>query len=190
MNLCIFGDSIVYGTSVGAGESWSGLLGAYFDTKYEWSKVYALGIGGDRTDLLLKRFQTEAEARKPDAILFSIGINDSRFHTKIPPEIFKENLVQIATLALNITPKVAFIGLTSIDESQTFKPPGEPYHQNAIIAIYDKIIEEFSAKNKLSYLSIAEVLQPGDFSDGLHPNAQGHKKLFDKILPFVESWLK
>lgn len=68
-------------------------------------------------------------------------------------------------------------------------PVGEPRHTNAAIALYDQIIAKVCVAVGAPYLSVADVVTQADLSDGLHPNARGHKKLFNKILPFVEKLL-
>ena len=41
--------------------------------------VYNLGISGDNTIGFLIRIEVEAKSRKPNFIIFSIGINDAQF---------------------------------------------------------------------------------------------------------------
>ena len=38
-----------------------------------------MGVSGDTSDDLIKRFPIECQSRRPDIIIIAIGINDSRY---------------------------------------------------------------------------------------------------------------
>ena len=81
--ICVFGDSIAWGAVDPENGGWVSSLRNYFESKSLRADldtdVYNLGISGDNTDDLLERFDVEVEARKPDTIVFAIGINDAQF---------------------------------------------------------------------------------------------------------------
>ena len=86
MNLLIFGDSITWGAWDEEG-GWAQRIKSFADKKaatlnYDnYTSVYCLGVSGDNTFDLLKRFETEVRARideeEKTLILIEIGINDS-----------------------------------------------------------------------------------------------------------------
>lgn len=39
---------------------------------------------------------------------------------------------------------------------------------------YDNSLKEFFKENKIKFIPMQDVLQKGDFIDGLHPNQKGH----------------
>lgn len=190
MALCIFGDSIVYGRGARLAESWATLLRTHLEAKNPQYRVYALGIPGQRTDQLLERFVPEARAREAQAVLFAIGINDAKHTQRITPDIFEQNLRKLHQQAVALVPRVAFLGLTRINDAAMTAPVGEPRHTNAAIQVYDKIIEKVCGSLNTPYLPLAHTLEISDLADGLHPNATGYQKMFQKILPFVENWLQ
>ncbi|MDO8604451.1 MAG: GDSL-type esterase/lipase family protein [bacterium] len=195
--ITIFGDSITYGAVDPEGGGWATRLRNYFESVGarvdKDVDVYNLGISGDNTDDLLFRFKTEMIARKPDIIIFAIGINDSQFvvsknQSRIPIEKFKENLVRLAGQAREITNKIVFVGLTVVDESKTSPIPWnlDKRYTNKDIERYDIALQEFTQKENLAYIDTRGVLGMGDLSDGLHPNTSGHKKMFEYLKGKIE----
>ena len=43
-------------------------------------------------------------------------------------------------------------------------------------------LKELCKNNKIKYIPMQEVLEKVDFIDGLHPNHNGHKKIFEYII--------
>ncbi|MGM5484950.1 MAG: SGNH/GDSL hydrolase family protein [Nanobdellota archaeon] len=58
-----FGDSITFGRGVVPSRGWTNSLKEYFESKDFYNVLYNLGIPGDSSTDLLKRFETEAKAR-------------------------------------------------------------------------------------------------------------------------------
>ena len=67
MIISIFGDSIVWGAHDLKLGGWVNRLRLYFNNKGDYeTDVYNNGISGDYIKDVLKRFDTEAQARNPD----------------------------------------------------------------------------------------------------------------------------
>jgi lysophospholipase L1-like esterase len=156
--------------------------------------VYNLGVSGDNSNDLEERFKTEVKARKPDVILFSIGTNDSQYikHTKNPRVSitqFKKKLVRIIkeTRECNIE-KVMFIELIPVVENKVMPIPWSPskFYDNQNIKKYNQIIKEVAEENDVPFCPMFDLLKEEDLDDGLHPNTQGHKKMFKRIKNFLE----
>jgi lysophospholipase L1-like esterase len=192
MRICIFGDSIVHGVMDAEMGGWANRLMCYFQEhwdEYEVS-VYPLGIDGDTTSGLLKRFDVEASARLPDCIVFAIGINDAVFREGDRVEIelkgFEKNIEELHRRAREYTQtKIVCVGCTPVDDTKLY-----PYVGSESGKCYtSKRIQEYDARLKTTaerlgahYISCADVISPfEDLSDGLHPNAEGHRKLFEHI---------
>ncbi|MBU6500990.1 MAG: hypothetical protein KGJ89_02590 [Patescibacteria group bacterium] len=109
MNICIFGDSITWGASDTEKGGWVERLKTYFGNKYE-AIIYNLGIPGDTTIDLLKRVESECKSRKPDLIIFSIGINDLWRDDRTPIKKFAENIARLHRIAKKIHQKRDFYG--------------------------------------------------------------------------------
>ena len=166
----------------------------YLESKNEDFQVYNLGVSGEATEDLIERVESETKAREPNAIIFAIGINDAQFihsqnSNRISEGNFKTNLTTLFKNAQKLVKTVMFIGLTPVDESRTTPIPWHTdvsYFKKNIRA-FDSIIEEFCKEKNLTYISMEGVLENEDLVDGLHPNAEGHRKMFEKIKPEIEN---
>lgn len=169
---CIFGDSVAQAAYVKAG--WVILFSHYLEEKYrqDFVNVFNLGIGGNTSNDILKRFEPESSARNPTNIIFAVGINDTK---TVAPEEFKSNLEKLARLAKEITKEVSFVGLVLGDYSSN-----KPFSRKKTTA-FNQIIKKVAELNDCKYIPLQEQLKPEDFMDGLHPNEQGHKKIFEAI---------
>ncbi len=196
VNICIFGDSITWGSWDPEGGGWVTRLRKSLELLYEKEdninkelKICNLGISGDNTEDLLKRFKVECEAREPEKIIIAIGINDSQYvkskkHTRVSLEDFRENIKKLIDLSKNFTHDIAFIGLTKVDESKTIPIPWnkDKEYKNSNIIEYDLVIKSLCKENNLKYVYLYDLLKNDDLYDGLHPNSEGHKKIFKKIM--------
>ncbi|HNY36011.1 MAG TPA: GDSL-type esterase/lipase family protein [Candidatus Pacearchaeota archaeon] len=192
MTICIFGDSIAWGASDYEKGGWADRLKNYLMT--EDIDVYNLGISGDTTEELLKRFAVETEARKPDIIIFAIGINDSLSIKENKPvnlEKFRNNLASLTDKAKQFTDKIIFIGLTNVDETKTnpyFPSETGKSYNNQSIGEYDEAIRSFCEDNDLMFIEMLGLLiNDDDLCDGLHPSSIGHQKMFGIIKNAIES---
>lgn len=199
MNICVFGDSITWGASDNEKGGWVERLKSYYMKNRDdlRIRVYNLGMSGDDTDDLLKRFESEATIRKPNFIIFAIGINDSQYiwtkdNHRVSLDKFENNISELTKIARKITDKIMFIGLTRVDESRTMPTPWntERYYDNESIEKYDAVIRKFSEKNRLDYISMKEIIKIADLEEGLHPNSEGHEKMFKAVLEAIDKSLR
>jgi len=196
MNICIFGDSITWGASDFEKSGWVERLKSHCLEKYDDVNIYNLGIPGNTTNDLLKRFKSEAIIREPDLIIFAIGINDSGYEEEknkisINLKFFRKNIIKLVKIAKKITNKIIFIGLTRVDESKT-KPiecECNVYYENEIIEKFDTTLKEISKENNFDYIEMKNILSNEDLDDGLHPNSNGHEKIFQEVLKNIEKFL-
>ena len=184
--VCVFGDSIAWGAGDFETGGWVARLNNHLQ-KTTGGQVYNCGIRGDDTNGLLQRFEVEGRARAPDVVIFAIGINDSEFETsgrgtRVKTEAFRKNIGMLIDKAKKITNKIAYVGLTRVDESKTTSIPGEDIeYRNDDISRYDAAIEELCKANHITYVKMADVLKSKDLDDGLHPNSAGHEKMFERV---------
>lgn len=193
--ICIFGDSITWGAVDPENGGWVAQLRRYFETNDYDIAVYNQGISGDNTDDLLARFKVECTAREPQIIIFAIGINDSQYiKTKDNPRVslekFQNNLVELINQAKNFSDKIVFIGLTKVEQEKLMPIPWsteEKFYDNDNVVRYNSIIEKVSVEHNLPFLSLLDLLEVNDLDDGLHPNSEGHKKMFLRIKEFLQT---
>lgn len=186
---CIFGDSVTQASYIKSG--WAQLFRQYLEEKYndQFINVFNLGIGGNTSDDILKRFKTESEARMPTDVIFAFGVNDSGYFRTldkpiVPEDRFVKNIENLISEAKTYSKNITFIGLTLGDDS-LLKPfpessQGKSYDMDRV-KDYDNKLNEIASKNQCKFVSIMDTLNPDDFLDGLHPNEQGHRKMFEVI---------
>lgn len=184
--ICIFGASITWGAFDKKGGGWVHRLKNYFDNDSLDIQIYNLGVSGDNTSSLLKRFSVECSARKPDLIVFGLGGNDASYinskdNMVVDKKDFQNNIFELIEQGKNFTDKILFLGLTMVDESNTM-PSSRNKHKflsNYNIAEYDSIIHLTCDKLKVLFLPTINLLEIDDLSDdGRHPNDKGHHKIF------------
>ncbi len=197
MNICIFGDSIVWGASDYERGGWAERLKVHCMEKYDDVTVYNLGISGDNTESLLKRLEKEAADRDPDLIIFAIGTNDAQYVNEkgsygVGMDRFRDNLSMLVDGAGKLSSEIAFIGLTEVDESKTAPIPWDPekYHDNESVHEYNEAIGSLCERHGARYIDMKGVIGKNDLEDGLHPNSRGHDKIFQKVLKELEAFLR
>lgn len=187
--VCVFGDSVVWGACIPKREAWVDLLRNYLDEKFDYSvELYNLGIDGNTSTDVLQRFEGEALARKPDLIIIAVGVNDSIFRINnqfdVSESEFRHNLLDIFEKAKKYARQIVFVGLAKGSDLETIplkrSTTGKCYSKLAVQK-YDGYIKSFSAEKNIPFVDIFSILTDGDFDDGLHPNIQGHSKIFQAV---------
>ena len=177
--ICIFGASITWGAYDPEASGWVNRLRLYFDNQNDSQvRVYNLGISGDKTADVLKRFDAEATARKPDKIILAVGTNDSphnTYPTGTKLSKFEKQYCQLITKSKKFTKDIVILGLTNVDDSNNKD------YKNEHLEKYNNIIKNLAQKENLPFIDIFGILSIDEFADGLHPNAKGHQKIFEKV---------
>ena len=197
--ILIFGDSITWGACDTEG-GWASRLWGHFYKKqregFDYS-VYNLGISGNTTEDLLERFEFETKQRLKEEeeilFIFAIGINDSQFiHSKkalrYTLEEFQENIQKLIDLAKKYSSKITFLSLTPVDDSKRDPTPWntDKSYKKEYVKQFDEKVKEVCEKNKVKYIYMFDKLELNDLEDGLHPNNEGHRKMFGVIKENLE----
>lgn len=192
MVICVFGASSTWGAWDKEKGGWVNRLRLFLESGNEGADVYNLGVSGDTTEDLLKRLDCEAGAREAELVIFSIGENDSAYENKegnyqVPPEEFKKNILKLIKTAGKFASKIIFLGLKPVDESRTKPVPWHDviYYTNKNINFYDDIIEDICSKHEIGYIDMKSVLGKADLADGIHPNENGHQKIFGAVKDYL-----
>lgn len=191
-SICIFGDSTAWGAWDMEKGGWANRLWFYVAKREDpdYVEIYNCSISGGTTETILERFEKEAEIRGADALIFQTGGNDASYHLEsgefmVTIEKFKENIQKIIDRANKITSNIVFMDLKNCDESKTMPVPWIPIcYANENIQKYSRIMEEVCLENKIPFLDV-RLLNNEDFDDGLHPNSEGHRKIFEKVKDFL-----
>jgi len=201
-NILVFGDSITYGAWDKEG-GWVQRLRKFIDGKNLtnpdfYCLICNLGISGNTSEDLLRRFESETKERVEEGeetiIMFAIGSNDSQFvcgKNKIRKQKFQDNLQKLTDSARKFSSKIIFIGLFPSDDSKTTPIPWDitKSYKNEHIKQYNKIIKSICSKNKIYFIEIFEDFIKLNYQqlleDGLHPNSEGHEKIFQRVKDFL-----
>jgi len=206
--ICVFGDSVAWGAWDKEG-GWVQRLRKFFDIKNLsdpnfYCLVYNLGVSGNKTKDILKRFEFEIKQRLEEVeetiIIFAIGINDSYFlhnedKLRTSVEDFRTNIQKIINAAKKFSIKIIFVGLTPVDESKTTPIPWDTNksYKNEFIQKYNEIIKSVCKENKIYFVEIFEQWVKSDYKqlleDGLHPNSNGHQKIFETVFEHLKTLL-
>lgn len=189
--VCIFGDSITWGSWDPSGGGWVGRLREagcnrtdLSDPDYGYyTAVYNCGISGDKLADVLARFDVEATAREPRVIVLAIGINDVPHSGYLGTSLddFSRGYVELIAKAKAHAKDVVVVTPTNVDESRS-----EHDYRNADISTLVEIVEKCARDAGLPVVNVFGMLTPEDLHpDGLHPGADGHEKLFRAIEPVV-----
>ncbi|PIZ46793.1 hypothetical protein CO180_02840 [candidate division WWE3 bacterium CG_4_9_14_3_um_filter_41_6] len=196
MNICIFGDSITWGSFDPEFGGWATRLRNYFESLQGDVQVYVLGVTGDTTTDLVRRFEVESRHRDSEIIVFAVGINDARsdYDTNelfVSTDEVRHNLDLLVTSTQKFTNSIVFIGPTLVDESKTIPVAWEQgvSYKNEHIEKVSREIMEYCEAHGIMYIPMDDLLVSSDLYDGVHPNMNGHNKMFMRIKPQVEELL-
>lgn len=203
MNIIVFGSSIEQGFDDTEKGGWVNRLFLEYGTREkgqvhgDFYAVFNLGISGDTSDGIVKRFESEL-ARRLDSenlIIFESGGNDSIRNLEtgecaVPLDRFVANCQTMIDGAKKHG-KVVFLGLYDSDMENMNPIPW--YEGHAALQEdadkYEEAIRQLSVKNDILYISLAGLFN-NDFEgltfDGDHPNAEGHRLVFERVKSELE----
>jgi len=204
--ILVFGDSITAGSYDHEEGGWVNRLRKFLDVKVltesKFSyRIYNLGISGDTTEGLLHRLESEAKNRiketEDNVIIFQIGLNDSilildKGKLITSSKKFSKNIQKLVKISSKITKNIIFVGLTPVNESKVVPIPWrrEAAYKNEHIRKYDYIIKEVCNKNNVKFVEMFQEIGKVNYydkllEDGVHPNSEGHQKMFEIIKDFL-----
>jgi len=208
MRVLVFGASSIQGFWDTQG-GWADRLKKHYDQQQfedftvEKPHVMNLGISGDTTKELLVRIRTEAEARRNDkgiSIVIQVGANNAaeeNGRTRSTPEEYGADLKKIIEEALSLTNKVLVVGFQAVDEALTNPVAWRPiFYKNRNIKIFEDTAAKVSSETNVKFVPVhdkyIEAMSGGQklqAHDGLHPNDDGHKLIFELVRPALDELL-
>ena len=80
------------------------------------------------------------------------------------------------------------LGLKQVTERKVQPVPWneKANYRNASIKAYDERLQKIASARGVSYVPMFDLLADVDLADGLHPNEQGHEKIFQRLNRFLE----
>ena len=201
LRIIAIGDSVVYGYGDYVGGGWVERLRRQWMFPGKDERVlYNLGVRGDRVNDVYRRLQLEFKTRGelrnkvPDAIILSVGTNDSprlgkpngRLFTEFSD--FQQQIGDLLDFGSALAP-ILFVGMTPVDESKMPFLDCLYYNHLEQYRYKEATLQACRARN-IPYLDIFDLwlsrgeawlkAQYGD--DGLHPNVRGYENLLNDIL--------
>jgi len=165
----VCGDSISHGRGEMPSVGWAGRLKNYFEKQGFNNCLFNLGVPGDTSGMLLKRFETEVKSRvkyiypiDKFIIIIAVGNND---------------LECIGSPNNMVTKPV------NEDMSNPFED--RKYFTNNRVQEYDQILKESAKQENILFLDIFNKLIKKKYkkllADGLHPNSKGYEEMWKII---------
>jgi lysophospholipase L1-like esterase len=205
-NLLCFGDSVTYGELDEVGGGWVNRLKGECLRRIAagWVpevRVHNLGLGGETTRGLRQRFEAELGPRTGDPAhaiaLLAYGTNDAvqrAGEPLVPLEEFRANLAHCILAARGRGLRVALVNVTPIaPEREGRANENGSVRSAATIARYNASLAALAADTGAHLVDVHGPLArsaPGWLRpDGVHPNHEGHRRLFEIVLPEIDGLL-
>jgi lysophospholipase L1-like esterase len=151
----------------------------------EW-RVVNQGIRGQRSDEILARFEADAAALAPKAVVILAGVND--LHQYFPPELLQRNLAALYDRA-------AEKGILAV--ACTILPYDQARPEVAArIREVNAWIRAEAARRRIPFCDTAAAVEnparPGRLRgspDGKHPDPDGYRRMGEAVLAALETAL-
>ncbi len=198
--LIVLGDSSVYGWGDNITGGWCEMLRKDWSRNFINPVIYQLGVRGDGIEKISFRWENEWASRgetrrkKPDAILLSVGINDTARigsqdgRHQLDIDAFEYGFERLINKMRSKT-KVFIMGLNPVDER---KMPfaGCLWYSNKYCQKYERRMEEVCINQDIPFLAIFNEIIKDKRSfkwisdDGIHMNHEGHLWIYQRL----KSW--
>ncbi|MDB6175676.1 MAG: hypothetical protein JWL59_4987 [Chthoniobacteraceae bacterium] len=189
--IAFLGDSITaQGASSPSGYVWLVMSG--LEANGVKATAIGAGIGGHKSNDMLKRLENDVLSKKPDWMTLSCGVNDVWHGEKgVPLEDYKKNITAIVERAQAAGVKVMILTSTMIKEDQANE-------LNQKLAAYNEFLRGLAAEKKCALADLnaemqeavkaaAQVGKPktnGNYltADGVHMNPAGNQMMAQGVL--------
>ncbi len=199
LKILCFGDSITLGEKDIEQGGWADRLkkdyfAQFVDSQTQKITLYNLGVGGETTDGLVRRFDTELRARNIKGqkliLVFAYGTNDIVIHKDkniVPQSYYINNLKHCIEAAKKFKADILLLSLLPISDSieGIVNQHGKLRFDHDIQA-YNLSLKNLSQEMNCEYMDLyASFIEHNKqhclSSDGVHPNSTGHHLLYQKI---------
>jgi acyl-CoA thioesterase-1 len=172
----ILGDSISEGYGVSREAAYPALLQEKLQAAGYAADVVNGGISGSTTASAVSRLRWHLK-NKPYLVLIELGANDGL--RGLSPEQTEKNLAAVIELALSEKVKVILAGMRM--------PPnyGKDYTRR-FAAIFPHLAARFHVPLIPFLLEGVAGVASLNQADGIHPNPEGHRRVAELVLPYLE----
>ncbi len=194
MRICFVGDSFVNGFGDPTFLGWAGRLCVAAQQQGHEITYYNLGIRGQTSRQIARRWQSEVTARLPEGIdgriVFSFGANDVILENgavRVPPAESLHNARSILTAAQQLFPTI-MVGPTPLLEDEL----------DQRLSLLSQQLAQLCQEIQIPYLEVFTALQHNQIwkeevaaNDGAHPRAAGYAQLAQLVQDWSawQSWI-
>jgi lysophospholipase L1-like esterase len=200
------GDSVTYGVrpdgAVTAQQTFCAQVEAALRSKNIDASILNRGVPGDNTQRMLARFERDVISHRPNLVLVMAGINDSawvdagpraRTSPRVPLAEFARNLQEIVGRVRDSGGRVLLLTPNPISRAYVYSNVGyySSHDMNEELARYVSAVRETGRQMAVPVADVFADWMTSGMSldslllDGIHPNAEGHRRIAATLLPEV-----
>ncbi|AXX87490.1 putative lysophospholipase L1-like arylesterase [Malaciobacter marinus] len=178
--ILFLGDSLTEGLGVAQKDVFPNLVENMIKTKLKKDiKIINGGVSGSTTSDGLSRLKWYLK-RKPDIVFIALGANDGLRGLNLQQS--QKNLEEIVEFAQKSKAKVLLAGML-------IPPNYGPEYAKRFKKMYEEIKDKYKLKSMPFLLDGVAGEKELNQSDGIHPNAQGHKYIAKEVYKFLKEEL-
>jgi len=171
--ILFLGDSLTAGYGLRPEEAYPALIERRFQAEAFRSRVINGGVSGDTTAGGLRRLPWMLDQAKPDLLVIALGGNDMLRGLDVVRT--ESNLKKMIQAAQDRSVPVLILGVPAAPNV------GEEYE-----ARFNAVFKELEGVPVLTnYVLGVAGKSELNLSDGIHPNAEGHRKLAEAVFDFL-----
>jgi acyl-CoA thioesterase-1 len=169
-----FGDSLTAGFGVAPDEAWPALVDARLRREGYRYRVVNAGVSGDTTTGGLRRLDWVRRAR-PEVAIVALGANDGLRGQPLPA--MRDNLLAIVSGLREGGTRVLLAGMQL--------PRNYGPYARQFAGTYPEVARRTGAALMPFLLDGVAMDVRLNLSDGIHPNAAGHRVIAERVWPYL-----
>ncbi len=173
------GDSLTAGYGVEQSEAYPQMVANLLKAKGHAITVINGSVSGSFSATATSRLRWQLKA-KPDVLVLALGENDALQGT--PTEVIKTNLAKCIELAQQNHVRILLVGF------EVFPNYGKAYTES-YRRLYPSLAQKYHIKLLPFLLEGVGGVAALNQADGKHPNAQGHHKIAETVVTYLEGLL-
>ena len=205
--ILVFGHSIVHGIWDEEKGGWVERLRQHMyndyleNQKYHWDEnycnLYNMGVIGEDSEQLKLRIEEELKRRTKEEIsknlvVLQLGINDAQEidgERRSPLEQSESNMEEIIDSCKSRASRVVLVeeGFIAEDIDEDVME-GELSNQD--LKKYEEVKKKVAERKSVDFFNLRDEINREEWldnlEDGIHPNSQGHERIFNKIKEEIE----
>lgn len=181
-SILIMGDSLSAGYGIDPNQGWVALLQRQLDLRApNHHRVINASVSGETTSGGRARLPKLLQTYKPDIVVLELGGNDGLRGQ--PPDLMKQNLVQMIALSQTEHAKVILFGMQI-----------PPNYGVAYTSAFKDVFKTVATQTKVAFVPFfldgvaghPDLIQ----ADGIHPKVDGQPRMLQNALSVIEQVIK